>query len=280
MPFVVPIAADVVVAAPSCGTARRDAWDRARAPALARFCDLVARAEASVDTDPARAATAAIEADRALPGRSLPLVLQARAAIGTGQFAEGVELMRKARAVDANAGTDAASLLALAIAQDRTSDATSAAASYRRLVPVASALPPLARTRARVLAGLAILAEGPTTMAEALAVLREAESGAVDELAPLAKAALALALDRSGAVAESRALVATAGGPGALRANEPGLRRLDALALAAMLREAKDPTAGAAAWETFVAAAGGSPWTAHARGRVAELRRGPRGGKR
>lgn len=280
MPFVLPIAADVVVAAPACDQARRDAWDRARAPALARYCDLLARAEAAVEPDPTRAAAAAIEADRALPGQTAPLVLQARAAVGTGHFAEAVELMKKAREIDARAGTDAAALLALATAQDRTNDASGATSSYRQIVPIASGLAPLARTRARILAGLAILGEGPSSVTEAVAVLRAAESGAVDELKPLASSALALALDRAGATVEAHGLASAAGGATTVRATEPGLRRLDALALTALLREAKDPPGAAAAWDAFVAAAGSSPWLAHAKARVIELRRGSRGGKR
>ena len=284
-PIALPAASAVAAAAP-CDAARRDAWDRARSPELSRYCDLLAQAEASVEADPKRAATAAGTADQLLPGRAAPLVLLARAAAAEGRASDAVALFRRARALDPEAGRDASALFALATSLAQSSDEKGAVAAYRALVPQASALGAARRTQARVDAGLAILREGPDAAAEAISVLRAAVSGAAPELASLADAALALALDRTGARGEARALLAGSRsvaivGRGAEGASPRVARREDALALRALANESADVPRAIADWEAFLAAAGQSPWSGHARAHLSELRRVPgKGGRR
>lgn len=272
-----PVVADAVVAPAPCDGARRDAWDRARAPDLARYCDLVAQAEAAVETDAKRATAAATEADRLAPGRARPLVLLARAAAREERSADAVELFRRARAIDPRAAADGASLFALATSLARTGAVGEARVAYRALVPEASALAPARRTRARIDAGLAILAEGPDSAAEAVSVLRAAATAPAPELAALADAALALALDRSGVRGEARARAVSAASGGALGASgrAAASRSEDGLALAALLAEDTNAPRAIAAWEAFLASAGASPWAAHARAHVAELKKAP-----
>jgi tetratricopeptide (TPR) repeat protein len=264
-------------------------WDRARAPQVGRYCDLLAQAEARLALEPTRAEQAAKEADAALPGQAAPLVLRARAAFALARYAEAAALFRQARSLDPHAAEEPRALWALARSLRQTSDDRAAVAAFRALVPRANGLGSAEdRASALVHAGLAILAEGPAAVDEAVAVLRVASSPEAPSSRPLAQAALALALDRRGARAEAVAAASAATRAGALLSLErpagrqslgvmAGIRRDDALAIAARLKEASDAPGAISAWESFIASGGGGPWVEHARARVAELRKGGSG---
>ena len=255
---------------------KRDAWDRARAPHVTRFCDLLAQAEARLADEPAGAEAAANEADKELPGRPEPVVLRARAASAVGRHADAITLFRAARAIDPRAATDAPSLLALATSLARTGDDAGAREAFRALVPKSAGIPRADR-RARALldAGLSVLGAGPAAAEEAVAVLRAASASAPGSVRAATQAALALALDRAGRRAESGPIAAEAASTGAvsqLKTALVGAPASEALAVGAKLEEARDPVAAAAAWDAV--AAKGGPWGEHARARAAELRKG------
>jgi tetratricopeptide (TPR) repeat protein len=259
--------------------ARLSAWDRARSPQVPRYCDLMAQAEARLLREPKRADEAAQAAAALVAGQVAPLVLRARAAVQSGQFAEALALFDEAAAVDASALDEPRALLARAVALRETGADARAIAAYRALIPRLDGLPDREeRTRAQIDAGVALMIEGPGSLEPAVAVLRAAASQGSLALRSLARACLSLALDRAGAKAEAQALAAEAQRSGATATLErKGSAavlgwRIEALAVAAVLREAAGN--GGAAWEAYAARAP-AVWAAHARGRVAEAKRAP-----
>ncbi|WP_437762732.1 hypothetical protein WMF27_44725 [Sorangium sp. So ce281] len=245
-------------------------WERARAPELPRYCDLLARGHAQLGGDAGAARESARLADQLLPGHAAPQVLIARAALALGSPEDAARAFERARSVDPRSVEDPQTMHDLARSLARTGKRGEAIAIYRALVPRIDLLGTADR-RALVLleaahlsmatAGAASVAGAsarPPTSAhrdahrdahreaaargdldEAIAYLREARLRAQTQLARDVTLSLALALDRSGDKAQADA--ALEGDAGALEPARPrgeGARG-----------RAEDRSAGAAARE-------------------------------
>jgi tetratricopeptide (TPR) repeat protein len=257
-----------------------NAWERAKSPELRRYCDLVASASSKLagTTAMAQAALdAAREADRVLPGRAAPRVLEGRALAALGQLEPALEALRAGKERDPAALDDPLALRAWARVLARSGHADEAAEAYRALLPRSSALTAAERASASIEAGLVAMARGPSGLDEAAAALREGLREAQDE-APLGVLALALVLDRRGDADEAHALLgerahtdprATLEGPRAkdVLAVTPG----EGDALLAIGLEPTDPAGAREAWQKYVDQSPNGPWAAAARTRIASL---------
>ena len=284
---------------PECSASSRRAllrgpsvWDRARAPTLQRYCDLVARAQAQLATSPEAAKKAAEEAELALPGRAAPQALLGRSLLALGMPGEAAAAFERARALEPRSLEEPAALHAYARVLLRTGKRDEALAAYRALVPRADLLG-VAAERATVLleaadASMAAAARDAQPgkrphLEETIAYLREARQRAVSELAGNVGLLLALALDRAGDAAEADAALHEAERTGA-RLHPPALAFLaapeDATALEALSREGSDRAGAQKSWEAFLAGPGGKgPWAAEARARLDIVRRGGGGAR-
>ena len=272
-------------APPTCtgrGVHRGNVWERAKSPALRRYCDLLASASSKLaGTNPAAPAAldAAHEAEAVLPGTAAVRVVEGRALATLGRMPEALARFEEARALDSGAFDEPVALLALAralAAGGRTADASG---EYRALLPRASGLPVADRTCIATEAGLVAMQLGPASIGEATADLREALRTAQGEAEKFDVLALALALDRSGQSSEARTLLTerTHGDPRAVvgawgRGASSSLTPSEASALAALGLEATDVQGARDAWKSSVEAAPAGPWAAYAGERLAALR--------
>jgi tetratricopeptide (TPR) repeat protein len=260
------------------GSAVGNVWERAKAPELRHYCDLLASGAAKLAGGAAGASqvlSVADEADRAIPGRAAPSVLRGRALARLGRYVEAMAALKEARARDERALDDPAALLTWARVLARSGRAAEAADAYRALLPRAGTLTPADRGAAAIEAGMLASARGPAGIEEAIAVLRQARQEAQDATQTVAVLALALALDRAGEREESRALLAArvhADPRGSL--NDGRVRDMlavagtpaEADALEAIALEAIDPPGAREAWRRYVeSSAGRGPWIEHAR---------------
>ncbi|HEX3771325.1 MAG TPA: hypothetical protein VHV30_10690 [Polyangiaceae bacterium] len=270
-------------------------WERAKAPDLRRYCDLVASAASKLAGTAAMAQAAlaaAREADGVLPGRAAPLVLEGRALAAMGQTAEALAALEGGRARDASALDDPLALHAWGRVLARSGRYPEALAAYRALLPRTSALASRDRAASAIEAGLVAMVVGPDAVDDAVAALREGAKEAQDDAATVAVVCLALALDRRGDASEARALLADRvhGDP---RPAFEGARAKDVLAVApaevpaliAFALESADASAAREGWTEYLAPAGDSgarsrPWEAHARAHLAALATGPGGARR
>ncbi|WP_437334893.1 hypothetical protein [Sorangium sp. So ce394] len=250
-------------------------WERARAPELPRYCDLLARGQAQLGSNPEAAREAARLADQLLPGHAAPQVLLARAALALGSPEDAGRAFDRARGVDPRSVEDPHTMHDLARSLARTGKRDEAIAIYRALVPRIDLLG-TADQRALVLleaAHLSMAAAGAAAkppsgaaaqgargdLDEAIAYLREARQRAQTQLARDVTLSLALALDRAGDKAQADAALdgeaADAGAGGDPRAQAAARARAEAArARAADHRadstaRAADQHAGAAARE-------------------------------
>ena len=264
----------------AAGRERTTVWDRARAPEVMRYCDFLAHAEARLPGEPRRAAESAEAAGNLLPGQVAPRILRARAALGMGQPKVALPLLEEALKLDPEAlSRDARAQLAMAVSLRDTGATARAVDAYRALVPRIDALPGEERGRARLDAALALTMATPPAMGEAVALLREGAEQGPAALQAVARAVLALVLERTGAREEANAQAEQARRGGAMTAlgtpdRGPIGWSAEALAVGAKLREASDPAGAASAWEAYAARAPQGPWAAQAQKRAGELRRG------
>jgi tetratricopeptide (TPR) repeat protein len=221
---------------------------------------------------------AALQADKVLPGRAAPRVLEGRARAALGQLAEALRALEEAKARDAAAFDDPMALLAWARVLARTGHADRAADAYRSLLPRASALSAAERAAASIEAGLVAMAAGGAGLDEAVAALREGAREAQDEAQLVGVAALALALDRRGDNDEARVLMRErAHGDPRVALSSAHARELlaaapaEGYALAALALEPTDPTGARDAWDQYLAASPSGPWAAHARAHRASV---------
>ncbi|WP_437306493.1 hypothetical protein [Sorangium sp. So ce388] len=239
-------------------------WERARAPELPRYCDLLARGQAQLGDNPEAARESARVADQILPGHAAPQVLLARAALALGSAEDAARAFDRARRIDPRSVEDPHTLHDLARSLARTGKRDEAIAMYRALVPRIDLLG-TADHRALVLLeaahlSMAAAGAGATTAAattaagapgagaradldEAIAYLREARQRAQTQLARDVTLSLALALDRAGDKAQADAAL-----EGEAAGAAPEAARTRAEAAAARARAA-DQHAGAAARE-------------------------------
>ncbi|MDB4993079.1 MAG: hypothetical protein JWM74_511 [Myxococcaceae bacterium] len=265
------------------GSRVANVWERAKSPALRRYCDLLASATSKLagSTGMSNEVLAiADEADKAVPGRAAPSVLRGRAQARLGKYTEAYAALHDAKAKDERALDDPASLLAWARVALRTGHAEEAREAYRQLLPRASALPISDRGPAYVEAGLLAMARGPAGLEEAIAIFRQARRDAQDVEQTVAVLALGLALDRSGERDEARAVIAERvhGDPRGVLSDararkvvDPATSSAEMDAIAAVALEAWDPALAREAWHRYVEAASSSPWIEHARQREAGL---------
>jgi hypothetical protein len=262
--------------------ATTNVWERAKAPELRHYCDLLASGAAKVVSGAQVAEVLAIadEADRAMPGRAAPSVLRGRALSRLGRDAEALAALRGAKTKDERALDEPVALLVFARTLARTGHSPEALDAYRALLPRASSLVLVDRGAAYVEAGMLAMSNGTKGLDEATAMLRQARRDSQDTVQALCVYALALALDRAGETGEARAtLTDRPHGEAHTVFAEPrahdtlgpsGSADLDAMAGLAM--ELSDPDAARAAWQRFLAGPGGKgPWAEHARGHLAGL---------
>jgi tetratricopeptide (TPR) repeat protein len=162
--------ASASIAPPACtgrGVRRGNVWERAKSPAMRRYCDLLASASSKLagSTPAAPAALdAAHEAEAVLPGTAAVRVVEGRALTTLGHLPEALAAFEDARARDAHAFDEPVALLALARvlwASGRTADASR---EYGALLPMASALPVAERTVIATEAGLVAMQLGPASI--------------------------------------------------------------------------------------------------------------------
>ncbi|WP_438006876.1 hypothetical protein WME89_51445 [Sorangium sp. So ce321] len=256
-------------------------WERARAPELPRYCDLLARGQAQLGDNPEAARESARVADQILPGHAAPQVLLARAALALGSAEDAARAFDRARRIDPRSVEDPHTLHDLARSLARTGKRDEAIAMYRALVPridllgtadhralvlleaahlsmaaagaptAAAGAPTAAAGAPTAAAGAPTAAAGAPTAAagaradldEAIAYLREARQRTQTQLARDVTLSLALALDRAGDKAQADAAL-----EGEAAGAAPEAARTRAEAAAARARAA-DQHAGAAARE-------------------------------
>lgn len=266
---------------PECGVNVRFGWERAKEPNLGRYCELLASGTTKL-VEPVSASLVqqvpdiADEADRLVPGRASASVLKGRALLRLGRAEEALVAFREAKRRDDRALDDPVALLAWARASARTGRLADAVQAYRAALPRTSALAAAERAAASFEAGIAVMAEGPASIDDAIAMLRQARRDAQDTMQVAAVSALALALDRAGQREEARAVLAERAHADvkALRGDtkvteallDAGVRHeVDALVAIALEGDpgAKD------AWRAFLDGPGGKgPWATHARDRL------------
>ncbi|MBS2013412.1 MAG: hypothetical protein JST00_11020 [Deltaproteobacteria bacterium] len=255
-------------------------WERAKEPQLRTYCGLLASGSAKLVGSAALAKdvpSIAGEADKVLPGRAAPKVLEGRALLRLGKASEAVKALEEAKKRDDRALDDPVALLAWARANARTSHLDEAAKAYRAALPRTSALGAGERSAASFEAGMIVMGQGAAAVDDAIAMLRQARRDAQDALQLASVVALALALDRSGQREEAKAVLAER-----VRSDvKPVLgdaRVVEALAdagvahereaLVAIALESTEPAAAREAWHKYLEGAGGKgPWADHARAR-------------
>lgn len=265
------------------GARAANIWERAKEPNLRRYCDLLASGMAKLVGPGSDALVGEIpkiadEADRLLPGRASPHVLKGRAYLRLGRPAEALGALGEAKRRDVRALDDAVALLTWARANARTGHIAEAAQAFRSALPRASALSPQERALAAFEAGMAVMAQGSTTLDDAVAMFREARRDAQDGLQAAVVAALALSLDRGGQRDEARALLtehgrfdakAFLGDPRVVAALADAGVPEEADALAGAALETEGGQASKTAWHRYLDGAGGKgPWAQHARDRA------------
>jgi len=253
-------------------------WERAKAPQLRRYCDLVAGATSKLAGSTAMVRAAldlAREAETIVPGHAAPKVLEGRALAALGQKDAALDALREGESRDPGVLDDPTTLLAWARAMARAGRLAEALDAYRALLPRAASLPAVDRTSATVEAGLVALALGPAGLEDAIGALREAARDAQDEAESVAVLALAVALDRHGDVDAARTLLA-ARGHGDPRNAFEGARGKEFASIApgevpaivAFALEASDAAGARAAWEQYLQDNPSGPWTAQTRARL------------
>lgn len=260
------------------GQARISVWDRARAPHQAKYCELLASAEARLQQEPARADEAARAAATLLPEQSAPWVFRARAAVVMKKYTIALPLFDRALALSPDALKDPRALLAHAVSLRESGETTRAIEAYRRLLPSMDSIPgEEERTRARLDAAMALMLEGAKGMDPAQAILKDAVQEGAPSLRAVAQAVSALAWERAGNHAQAVASATIAYRGGALtvmNTTSPLGWSVEALAVSARLKEVAEPSAAIASWEAYLARAGQGPWATQVRARLAELKKG------
>ena len=253
-------------------------WERARHPELRHYCDVLATGSSKLVSlaTAADALRAGDEADRIMPGHAAPLSLKGRALVKLGRFTEAYAAFTEAKNRDARSLDDPSALLAFARACQRSNHAGEALAAFRSLLPRADGLAGAERAPAYVEAALVAMEASRGNVDDAIAMLRQARREATDALQPISTLALALALDRSGARDEARAMLddrakaaARTLGRDATLTALLGPLAYEGEALAAIGLESTDAAAAHDAWQRYVdTAPAGGVWLDHAKSHV------------
>jgi hypothetical protein len=272
-----------------CGGASRTAgnrWERAKAPGLEHYCDVLAKGYARLKAAPEAALALSAEAWRLMPAEAAPVVLAARAKVALGAFAEGFAGFERARALSPAGLESPGALHDFAIAAQKTGHAREALDAYRALAPRAE-LYDDPREALRVFIEGAVLAmtQGPERLTEAVGYLTEARRmPKLPELGTYLIGALALALDRQGRKNEAAGIAAELSGPWQLESergaapklsqHQPVLPEGELDAMIAILAERRDRDLALERWQSYLdGPAGKGPFAAHARARRDALKR-------
>jgi tetratricopeptide (TPR) repeat protein len=256
-------------------------WERAKAPKLRRYCDLLASGASKLAGGPGMREEVlgiADHAEQTYPGHAAPMALKGRALCELGRYAEALAALReaKAREKDDRALDDPLALYAWArsLARGTPPDLAGAVAAYGALLPRAATLSLADRSAASLEAGLLTMNEGPPGLDSAVPILREAIRDAQDTAQVVSVLALALALDRAGEKDEARALLQERlhGDPRPVLATAHAKEMLapslasEAHALSALALEAEGTLPAARAeWQAYLDASPSGPWADHAR---------------
>ncbi len=270
-------------------------WDRAREPALRRYCRFLALGYSRLARSPKSSIEGARRAEEAFPGRAAPAVLEGRAALGAGLAKKAYEAFSRARRLDRRSLEQPEALHDWAVAAAKTDHATEALAAYRALVPRAGLLDDRRRRqRVYVEAAARVMdlgarvdgADRGALLDEAMGYLDEARrSGTTPGFEDVVLGALALVLDRRGRREEARGVAREAQGPWGLAGLAPDGDRLPARvempvlpagtfdAMVAVLAEVGDRDVARDRWRAFLRHHDGGPWADHAKERLAALGR-------
>jgi tetratricopeptide (TPR) repeat protein len=285
------------------GAQGANVWERAKAPALWKYCDLLASGSSKLagtvmiadgaSADPRRVQNlkdvlaVADEADRTVAGKAAPSVLRGRAFARLGDFPQAYAALHDAKERDERALEDPVALLAWGRVALRTGHLAEAAAAYRALLPRASALPTADRGVAYIEAGMMAMGRGAGDLDEAIQIFRQARRDSQDVAQTVAVLALALALDRSGERDEARAVLSERihtdphGVLSDARARQilgPASGEAELDALAALALEPLDANLARESWKKYLEKSPPAVWTEHARAHEAALG-GAKGGK-
>lgn len=270
------------VAASGTSSAAANVWERAKEPQLRRYCDLLASGTSKLvgaGTLAKDVLKIAEEADKLLPGRAAPKILEGRAHLRLGKPTEALAALTEAKKRDDRALDDPVALLAWARANARAGKLDEATSAYRAALPRTSALTAQDRSAASFEAGMSVMAQGTKGVDDAVAMLRQARRDAQDAMQLAAVVALALALDRGGQKEEARAILAErvrstdGGGAKAMLGDARVVAALtdagvahEREAMVGMALEGVDGAASKEAWHKYLEGQGGKgPWAEHAR---------------
>ncbi len=267
-------------------------WRRARIPELTPYCELVAKAHASIEADPAAALAFAQKAEEVWPKHAGALVTQGRALVALGKTKEALEKLLVAQEIDGRSVEEPKAMHALARAFIANGKIREGAEVYRALVPRGSLLADRVRTRVLLEAALAAMTEAAMakdggarpmseSLAESIAFIQEArssnEGGALEGDVLLAAA---LIYDRAGDAEKATVALAEAGRRRALpgQASSYVASSADVMALEALSKEPTSVDDAKKAWEAYLAASKEEAFAASARARLASLSgKGPAG---
>lgn len=251
-------------------------WERAKAPELHHYCDLLANGAAKLAGTAARrdeVVEIAQRAEKLVPGHAAPSVLRGRAFMRMGKFAEALAALKEAKERDLRALDNPYALHAWARALLRVGQVAEASKAYRALLPRASSLTLADRSAATLEAGLLAMDRGASGLDEAVPIFRQAARDSQDVAQVVSLLCLALALDRGGDGDEARALLAERA-HGDMRPLLAGAQVKELFApdflpetnaLGALALEASDANAARESWRKYIAARPSGPWLAHAR---------------
>lgn len=266
---------------------------------------MLSRARAQLSSNPELSKQAALEAEKALPGKAAPRVALARAALALGDLEGAAKEFLAAKKIDPRSVEDPSTMHDLARVLRKTGKREEALSVYRTLVPRVDLLSST-EVRVSVLleaahASMAAYSANPeretsaksdskgadlkaSPLDEAIAYLREAKQRPPTMLANDVALALVLALDRAGEREAADAALADAHRSGA-RVRRSSLDYLSStderIALEALAQQGSDRAAAIKLWEAYLATpAGKGPWGTAARARLDALKHGAGKGKK
>jgi tetratricopeptide (TPR) repeat protein len=257
-------------------------WERAKAPELQRYCDLLASGAAKLASSTAMAksvATIADDADKLVGGKAAPLVLKGRALGQLNDYAGAYAALVEAKKRDERALDDPQALFVWARSLSRTGHPIEALDAYRTLLPRASVLTLKLRSAAAIDAGMIAMSLGPKGLDEAIPIVRQATRDGEDAPRTMAALALALALDRAGDHDAARGVLdeQSHGDPKAVLTAAAMTEWLgpagvgEGLALEALAVASWDPDTARADWKAYLEKSPKGVWAEHARAALAAV---------
>ncbi len=267
---------------------RPSVWQRARVPEMVPYCDLVARAQIALETDPKKALELAEQASATWPQHAGAEVVAGRAELALGKHELARARFDAAIKLDPSALEEPRAMRAHARALSLAGDFAAALERYRALVPRASLLPEKLRVRVLLEAAFVSMAQAGRALgskplsaddlAEASAFAAEARSLDHAPLAADTLLALALIADRAGDTTRAEALLGDAAGLVPAEADGKGwvADPSDSFALKALLLEADKPAEAQKEWAAFQGASKVAAFVSAAKARASKLAASPK----